>query len=106
AGRFDDRGVVLVDGDLLGAAEVLKLHVLELDAEVFGNGLAAGEGSNVFEHRLAAVAKSRSLDGSALQRATELVDHEGGESFAFDVLSDDQEGLAHLGGLLEQREQV
>src|SRR6267143_1859513 len=25
---------------------------------------------------------------------------------AFDVLSDDQEGLAHLGGLLEQREQV
>src|SRR5437660_1426714 len=52
AGPFDDRGVVLVDGDLLGAAEVLKLHVLELDAEVFGNGLAAGEGSNVFELRL------------------------------------------------------
>src|SRR5712671_178605 len=106
AGAFDDRGVVLVDGDFLGAAEILKLHILELDAEVFGDGLAAGEGGDVFEHGLAAVAKARGLDGGALQRAAELVHHEGGQRFAFDVLSDDQEGLAHLGGLLEQREQV
>src|SRR5216684_3664426 len=106
AGAFDDRGVVLIDGDLLGAAEILKLDVLELDAEVFGDGLAAGEGGDVFEHGLAAVAKARGLDGSALQRAAELVHHEGGKRFAFDVFSDDQEGLAHLGGLLEQREQV
>src|SRR6267143_1428691 len=40
AGAFDDRRVVLVDDDLLGAAEVLKLDILELDAEVFGEGLA------------------------------------------------------------------
>src|SRR6267378_2033570 len=106
AGAFDDRGVVLVDDDLLGATEVLKLHVLELDAEVFGDGLAAREGGDVFEHGLAAVAKARGLDGGALQSATELIHHEGGKRFAFDVLSDDQEGLAHLGGLLEQREQV
>src|SRR6266403_1028485 len=46
AGAFDDRGVVLVDDDLLGATEVLKLHVLELDAEVFGDGLAAREGGD------------------------------------------------------------
>src|SRR6267154_2363182 len=106
AGAFDDRGVVLVDGDLLGAAEVLELHILELDAEVFGDGLAASKSGDVFEHSLAAVAKARGFDGGALQRAAELVYHEGGEGFAFDVLSDDQEGLAHLGGLLEQREQV
>src|SRR5216684_2226057 len=106
AGTFDDRGVVLVDGDLLGAAEVLKLHVLELDAEVFGDGLAAGEGGDVFEHSLAAVAKARGLDGGALQRAAELVHHEGREGFAFDVFRDDQEGLAHLGGLLEQGEKI
>src|SRR5258707_2547799 len=106
AGAFDDRGVVLVDGDLLGAAEVLELPILELDAEVFGDGLAASKGGDVFEHGLAAVAKARGFDGGALQRAAELVYHEGGEGFAFDVLSDDQEGLAHLGGLLKQREQV
>src|SRR6267143_665804 len=106
AGAFDDRGVVLVDDDLLGATEVLKLHVLELDAEVFGDGLAAGEGGDVFEHGLAAVAKARGLDGSALQRAAEFVHHESRERFALDVFSDDQEGLAHLGGLLEQWEQI
>src|SRR6267378_4904366 len=50
AGAFDDRGVVLVDGDLLGAAEVLELHILELDAEVFGDGLAASKSGDVFEH--------------------------------------------------------
>ena len=37
AGALDDRRVVLVDGDLLGPAEVLELDVLELDAEVLGD---------------------------------------------------------------------
>jgi len=40
--------------------------------------------------------KPRGLDGSALQRAAELVHHQGGQRFAFDVLSDDQEGLPIL----------
>jgi len=39
--------------------EVLKLDILELDAEVFGDGLAAGERSDVFEHGLAAVRQSQ-----------------------------------------------
>ena len=103
---FDDRGVVLVDGDFLGAAEVLELHVLELDAEVFGDGLAAGQDGDVFEHGLAAIAKARSLDGGALQRAAQLVDHQGRQRFAFNILGDDQQGLAHLGDLLEQGKQV
>ena len=34
---FDDGGVFLVDDDALGAAEVVELDVLELDAEVFGD---------------------------------------------------------------------
>ena len=37
AGALDDRRVVLVDGDLLGLAEVVELDVLELDAEVLGD---------------------------------------------------------------------
>jgi len=41
ARAFNDRGVVLVNSDLLGLAEVFDLDVLELDAEVFGDGLAA-----------------------------------------------------------------
>ena len=45
--------------DLLGVAEVLELDVLELDAEVLGDRLAAGEDRDVLEHGLAAVAEAR-----------------------------------------------
>ena len=44
---FHDRGVVLVDRHALGAAEVGKLDVLELDAEIFRDHLAAREDRNV-----------------------------------------------------------
>ena len=41
-----------------------------------------------------------------MERATEFVDHEGREGFAFDVFSDDEEGFAGFGNLLEDRQQV
>ena len=106
AGAFDDRGVVLVDDDLLGAAELLELDVFELDAEVFEDGLAAGEDGDVFEHGLAAVAEAGGLDGRDVERAAELVDDEGGEGFAFDVFGNDQQRLAGCWRLLEQGKQV
>ena len=43
AGAVDDRGVFLVDHHLLGAAEHVQRDVLELDAEIFGDRLAAGQ---------------------------------------------------------------
>src|SRR5207302_5018639 len=51
-GALDDRGVVLVHDHLLGAAEVIELEVLELDAEIFRDRLAAGHGRDVLEHAL------------------------------------------------------
>ncbi len=106
AATFDDGGVVLVDGDALGAAEVFDLDVLELDAEVFGDGLAAGELGDVFEHGLAAVAEAGSLDGSDVQGSAQLVDDQSGERFAVHVFRDDDERLAAAGNLLEQRKQI
>src|SRR5579862_8752870 len=103
---FNHRRVVLVDGDLLGLAEVADLDVLELNAEIFRDGLAAGQDCDILQHRLAAIAEARSLNGRDLQRATQFVDDEGGECFAFHVLSNDQERLAGLRNLLEQGEQV
>src|SRR4051812_28097923 len=41
AAAVDDRAVVLVDRDALGAPEVLQGHALELQAEILGDGLAA-----------------------------------------------------------------
>src|SRR6185369_16511212 len=103
---FDDGGVVLVDGELLGLSEVSQLNVLKLDAEVFGDGLATGEDGDVLQHGLAAIAEARRLHGANLQGAAELVDDQGGQSLALDVFRDDEERTAALGDLLEQREQV
>jgi hypothetical protein len=61
AGAVDDRRVVLVDDDALAPAEIGERDVLELDAELFGDGLAAGEDRDVLQHLLAAVAEARRL---------------------------------------------
>src|SRR5208282_6323457 len=106
AGAVDDRRVVLVDGDALGAAQILKLHAFELDAEILGDGLAAGEDRDIAQDRLATVAEAGSLHGSHIQRAAQLVHHESGECFAFYILSNNQEGLAATSNLLEQRKQI
>jgi hypothetical protein len=41
--------------------------VLELEAEVLGDHLAAGEDGDVLQHLLAAVAEARGLDGADLR---------------------------------------
>ena len=61
---------------------------------------------DVFQHRLAAIAEARSLHGAGVQRAAQLVDHQGGQRFAFHFLGDDQQRLAGARDLLEQRQQV
>ena len=106
AGALDDRRVVLVDRDLLGAAEVLDLDVLELDAEVFRDRAAAGQRGDVLEHGLAAVTEARRLDGGGLQRATQLVDDQRGQGLAVDVFRDDQERATEPRHLLEQRKEI
>ena len=106
AGTLDDRGVLLVSDDALGATEVSHLDGFELDTEVIGDEAATGEDGDVFHHGLAAVAEARGLDGADVDRTAEAVDDEGSEGFAFDFLSDDQERLAGLGDFLEERQQV
>src|SRR5579859_320693 len=105
AGAIDDRGVVLGDGDLLGLAQHVQGDVLELDAEVFADQLTAGQDGDVFQHRLTAITKARRLDGCNAQAATQLVDHQGRQRFAFDVFSDDQERTARLNDRFQHRQQ-
>src|SRR4051794_38613654 len=106
AGAVDDRGVLLVDHHLLGATEHVERDVLELDAEIFRDRLAAGQDRDVLQHGLAAIAEARSLDGRDLQAATETVHDQGRKRFAFDVLGDDDQRLAGLHHGLEQRQQL
>src|SRR5690606_12390208 len=60
----DDRRRILVDFDLLGAAELAQLDVFELDAQIFAEERTTGERRDVAQHRLAAIAESRCLDGT------------------------------------------
>ena len=83
-----------------------EADAFELDAEVFEDGLAAGEDGDVFEHRLAAIAEAGGLDGTDVERAAELVDDQRGEGFAFDVFGDDQQRLAGVDDRFETRDQV
>jgi hypothetical protein len=85
-------------------AEHVERDVLELDAEVFGDHLAAGQDGDVFQHGLAAIAEARRLDGRDLEAAAQLVDDQGGQRLAFDVLGDDQQRLAGLHHRFEQRQ--
>src|SRR5882757_6476496 len=80
AGAVDDRGVLLVDHHLLGATEHLQRDVLELEAEIFRDRLAAGQDRDVLQHGLAAIAEARRLDGGDLQTAAQAVDDQRGQS--------------------------
>ena len=104
AGAVDDRGVLLLDPHPLGTAEHVERHVLELDAEIFRDHLAAGQDGDVLEHGLAAIAEARRLDRRDLEAAAQLVDDQGGERLALDVLRDDQQRSARLHHRLEERE--
>ena len=101
-----ERRGVLREHDAAGAAELRELRVLELEAHLLGDDLAAGEDRDVLEHALAAIAEARGLDGDAGEGAAQLVDHQRRERLALDVLGDDQQRLARLDDLLEHRQQI
>src|SRR5205085_3843242 len=106
ARALDDGRVVLVNRDLLRAAQVFELDVLQLDAEVFRDDLAARKYRDVFEHRLAAVAEAGGLDRADVQSTAQLVDDERGERLALDIFGDDEQRLAHLRDLFQERQEV
>src|SRR3954466_9047037 len=103
---LDDRRLVLGGDELARTAEEGDVGVVELEADLLADDLATGEDGDVGQHGLAAVTEARGLDGDGLEGAADLVDHQGREGLALDVLGDDRERLARLHDLLEQRQQV
>src|SRR5829696_1408410 len=102
----DDRGVVLRHDDAAGTAELRDLGVLELEAHLLGDDLAAAEDRDVLEHALAAIAEAGGLHGDAGEGAAQLVHDERREGLALDVLGDDQQRAAGLDDLLEHGQQI
>ncbi len=80
--------------------------LLERQTHLFRDDLAAGQGRDVLQHGLTAIAEARSLDGRDLHDAADVVDHERRERLAFEVLGDDQQRPTRLRNGLEQRQQL
>ena len=106
AGAVNDGGVFLVDDHALGGAERGQGQAFQLHAAFFEHRFTAGEDGDVFEHGLTAFAEAGSLHGHHVQGAAELVHHEGGQGFAFDVFSDDHQRTVDLGDLFQHGEHV
>ena len=106
AGALDDGGLVLGDHDLAGLAQHVERDGIDLEADLLGDDLATCEDRHVLQHRLATIAEAGGLDGHRREGAADLVDHQGGEGLALDVLGDDDQRTVGLHDLLEGRDQV
>src|SRR4051794_10251057 len=106
AAAVDDGGLVLGDDDLASGAQQAQVGVVELEADLLADDGAAGQDGDVLQHGLAAVTEARGLDGNGLEGAAHLVDHQGRQGLALDVLGDDDQRLAALHDLLQHGEQV
>ena len=105
-GTFHNGGVVLGHHNLAGATQQRQVGGLQGQAHLFGNDLATGQNSHVLQLRLAAVAETRSLDGNGLEGAANLIHDQGRQGLALHVFGDNQQRLAGLHDLLQQRQQV
>src|SRR5256885_1425519 len=86
----------------LGATQHIECYVLEFDTEVLANHLPAGEHSDVLEHGLAPIAKTRRLDGRHLEATPQLVDDERGQCLTLHLLGNDDERLGRLHNRLQE----
>src|SRR5690606_30099646 len=106
AGTFNDGGLVLGDDDLACTTEQVEGGVLELESDLLGDDLSTGEGGDVLQLGLAAVAEAGRLDGNRLEDAADLVHDQGRECFTVNVFCDDQQLLARLDDLVDDRQEV
>src|SRR5262249_25471761 len=102
AGATHDRGVILVDEHSFAAAQITDRDVFQFDTEFFGYDLAAGENCHVFEHRFAAVTKSRSLDCGATESTAQSIDNQRRQGLTFNVFGDNDNRSTALCDLLEE----
>ena len=106
AGAVNDGGVFLLDHHALGGTQVVEGHVFQLGAGVVRSHLAVGQDGDILQHGLAAVTEAGGLDGHDLQGATQLIDHQGSQGFAFHVFGQDHQRTIDLGDLFEHGQHV
>ncbi|KAH6610237.1 hypothetical protein Trco_000257 [Trichoderma cornu-damae] len=102
----EEDGVLLGDGDGAGGAQHVGGGLLQLNVQLVREDGAVGQDGEVAEDGLAVVAEAGGLDGGDLELAAELVQDADGQSLAVNVLGNDDEGAAELGGGLEGGDDV
>ena len=90
ADTVNDGGFILGDLDALGRAQHLEGHAVERNADFLRDYCPLCQDREVFQHRLATIAKARCLHSGNLQTATQTVDDECGQCLTLDVFSNDQ----------------
>ena len=96
AGAVYDNGVLLGHLHLAGSTQHLHGRVLQFQTQVGSDHLAAGQYSDILEHILAAIAKAGSLNAHAGKGAAQLVQQNGLQCLALNILCNDYQLLAVL----------
>ena len=78
----------------------------QFQAQLLADDLTTGQNGDIPQHFLAAVAEAGSLDTDTGKGAAQLIDDDGGKGFTLDVLGDDDQLLAGLHNLLQQRQDL
>ena len=93
----DDRGVLFLNLDRLGPAELAQIGVLELQAKLLADDLASGENRDIFQHRLSSITETGGFHCDDAENSPDAVHDQGRQRLSVDIFGNDQKGLARLG---------
>jgi len=103
----EDLGVKLESVEVAHLGRCKKIEVTKDTCTLIeGGGKSADIQTRVAQIRLATIAEARGLDRTHPQHTPQLVDDQRGQRLAVDIFGNDQQGLARLGDLLEQRNEI
>ena len=103
---INDGGIIFINNDTFTGTEIIDCYVLKLDSQIFSNNLTTGEDSDVFQHCLTTITKTRSLNSSYIQGTAKFIDHQGSKSFTVNIFSNNAQTFTHFGNRLEYRQQI
>src|SRR5579875_2452881 len=104
---LDNGGIFLVRNDRASGAEVGQGRAIQAAAHLLADDLATGQNSDVAQHLLAAITKTRSFDSYHIEDTAQLVNDQGRQRRNIDILRDNQDvALALLHHLLNYRQNI
>ena len=106
ASTINDGCVVFVHGDALRITEVLEASALEIETYFLRDNRTASQDSDVLQHGLTTIAKTRRLTCSYFDDAAHVVNNQCRQRLAFYIFSNDDEWARSLRYLLKYREQL